>query len=113
VLGTGPIGASTVGFSVFNTTGVPAVNVTVAISANQAVTPTAITTTTGVAVNTPGTSLILWNIGTLIGGQSASITFTQVGVGITSTTWTAVGSTTTPEITVADNTATVVVPLLT
>lgn len=112
VLGTGPFGPSVgIGFTVVNTTTVPAANVAVAISANQVgVVPGAIVVTTGSTFNTPGTSFIFWNVGTLLGGQSASITFNQVGVGAAPNTWTAVGSTTTPEITLIDNTATVFVP---
>lgn len=112
VSGTGPFGPSVgITFTVTNTTLVVAENVNVSISANQAVTPGAITISVGSYVNPAGTSLISWNIGTLLGGQSATITFIQVGVGITATTWTAVGATTTPEITLVDNTASVIVPL--
>lgn len=108
----GIIGPSTgITFTVTNTTNVLAENVNVSISANQAVTPGAIVISVGSYVNPVGTSLISWNIGTLLGGQSATITFIQVGTGITATTWTAIGATTTPEITLIDNTASVIVPI--
>ncbi len=112
VLGTGPFGIGpSIRFSVTNTTAVPAENVSVSISANQAVFPVAIVTSTGFSFNQPGTSFILWNVGLLLGGQSASITFTQMGVASQATTWTAIGSTSTPEVTQIDNTATVIVPI--
>lgn len=112
VLGTGPNGPNvTVGFTVVNTTTTPAAGVSVSISANQlGVLPGDIATTIGVASNTPGTSFILWTVGTLLGGQAASITFNQVGVGASPNTWTAVGATSTPEVSLIDNTATVFVP---
>jgi hypothetical protein len=101
-----------ISFTVTNTSGVIAENVNLAISASQIVTPVAIVVSTGSFTNAPGSSLINWNVGALNPGQSATITFDQVGSRRFSNTWTAVGTTTTPEITIADNTATVIVPAL-
>ena len=112
VLGTGPFGPDvSIGFTVVNTTTVPAAGVSVSISADQlGVVPGGISASGGTFINQPGTSFIIWSVGTLLGGQSASITFNQVGVGASPNTWTAIGATSTPEVTVADNTATVFVP---
>lgn len=112
VLGTGPFGPLvTIGFTVVNTTGILATNVVVSISADQVgVSAGAIATSVGSFFNSPGTSLITWNVGALAGGQSASINFNQIGVGAAPNTWTALATTNVPEVTLIDNTATVFVP---
>lgn len=116
VTGTGPFGLTAqIGFTVTNTTLVPAQNVNVVINAPvaQGAIQTGVAVSAGFVTPNPlpnNAPNFIWTIGTLLGGQSANIVINQVN-GPVATTWTAVGSTSTPEITLVDNTAFVIVPI--
>lgn len=111
VTGTGPFGAA-ISFTVANTTVVTAENVNVFISvpfaSGSILVPGGIVVTQGTYIINGNT--IFWNVGTLLGGQSANIVINQVP-GISIGQWTAVATTSTAETTLFDNVASVVVPI--
>lgn len=113
VTGTGPFGPlAFICFTVTNTTTVPAQNVVVTIPVPI---QTGASLGPGGAVPTIGSTsvtnnVITWNVGTLNGGQSGTVNINQVN-GQVASSWTATGTTITPETTLADNVATVIVPV--
>lgn len=116
VTGLGPFGiAAQIAFTVTNTTVVAAENVILNITVpltSGAIQTGAVVTAGNIFPNPLPNNApnILWSVGTLLGGQSATITINQVN-GLVQTVWTAQGSTSTPETTLANNNAFVVVPI--